>query len=327
MSGSRDAEALALSLGRERIGARVPHPRHDVLVRGLDKIRLGEAARRVGLATTALYDAVEDIGDGVRAVVVKARMHANLAAPGTPTVLPALITADRAEATRRVRELEAVSATPFLQKFVTGRLMAYTVVADHGGRCLAAVQQESDGLWPTRTGSSVRARTVPVEPRLAERVATLMAELGWFGLAQLQFVRPPGGEPRLIDLNGRLYGSLALAVASGPNLPALVAALATGRPRRARWRPCRGCASTGSRATCAAPSPRAGLAGGRGAAVPALRARRGPPDLEQGRSRARPPASRPPAEPGPGQGAILADHGRRGPAPGAAEDPLAVGPR
>jgi predicted ATP-grasp superfamily ATP-dependent carboligase len=33
----------------------------------------------------------------------------------------------------------------------------------------------------------------------------------------------------LIDLNGRFYGSLALAVAAGVNLPALWAALATGR--------------------------------------------------------------------------------------------------
>jgi hypothetical protein len=34
----------------------------------------------------------------------------------------------------------------------------------------------------------------------------------------------------LIDFNGRFYGSMALVLAAGPNLPAIWAALATGRP-------------------------------------------------------------------------------------------------
>src|SRR5206468_440676 len=53
---------------------------------------------------------------------------------------------------------------------------------------------------------------------------------GWHGLAQVQFVVPDDGVPRMIDLNPRFYGSLALAVASGSDFPALWAALATGRP-------------------------------------------------------------------------------------------------
>jgi hypothetical protein len=45
----------------------------------------------------------------------------------------------------------------------------------------------------------------------------------------LQFLVAADGVPRLIDLNGRFYGSLALAVRAGANLPAVWAALATGR--------------------------------------------------------------------------------------------------
>jgi hypothetical protein len=71
---------------------------------------------------------------------------------------------------------------------------------------------------------------MPVDPRLREGVAALLERLGWFGLAQVQFLAPPGGEPRLIDLNGRFYGSLALAVGAGVNLPAIWAAAAQDRP-------------------------------------------------------------------------------------------------
>jgi hypothetical protein len=56
--------------------------------------------------------------------------------------------------------------------------------------------------------------------------------MGWFGLAELQFLAPVDSPPRVIDLNGRFYGSLALAVAAGANLPHTWAALATGRDAR-----------------------------------------------------------------------------------------------
>ncbi|MGY2065858.1 hypothetical protein [Blastococcus sp. SYSU DS0619] len=36
---------------------------------------------------------------------------------------------------------------------------------------------------------------------------------------QLQFLRDRAGTRHLIDLNGRFFGSMALAVAAGPNLP------------------------------------------------------------------------------------------------------------
>ncbi|MFI6989421.1 ATP-grasp domain-containing protein [Nonomuraea wenchangensis] len=92
-------------------------------------------------------------------------------------------------------------------------------------------------LLRDEVGASCRAETVRVDPAISDRAARLLAALGWFGLAQLQFVVPEDGRPRLIDLNGRFYGSMALATAAGANLPAAWAALAVGHdvpPTRAR---------------------------------------------------------------------------------------------
>src|SRR5205823_3805656 len=97
-------------------------------------------------------------------------------------------------------------------------------------RVVARVQQEARTIWPLNAGMSARAETVPVDEVLAAKVAELLQELGWFGLAQLQFVVPEDGGPVLIDFNGRLYGSLALAVAAGVNLPAIWGCVATDRP-------------------------------------------------------------------------------------------------
>jgi predicted ATP-grasp superfamily ATP-dependent carboligase len=138
---------------------------------------------------------------------------------------------------RRVAEIRAVGGDPQVQAFHEGPLVAYAAVAGPDGRVVADAMQAASRIWPPHAGASCRARTVPVDEEVAARAARLFGALGWTGLAELQFVVPPDGVPRLIDLNGRFYGSLALAVAAGANLPATWAALATGRavaPSRAR---------------------------------------------------------------------------------------------
>ena len=80
--------------------------------------------------------------------------------------------------------------------------------------------------------------TIPVTEPIAAAAAKLLSSLGWFGLAELQFIVAADGVPRLIDCNGRFYGSLSLAIAAGANLPAVWAALATGhQASRVRARP------------------------------------------------------------------------------------------
>ena len=61
------------------------------------------------------------------------------------------------------------------------------------------------------------------------RTAAMLAELGYWGLAQVDFVETPSGFT-LLDVNPRFYRCLPLAVACGTNLPALWHAVAVGRP-------------------------------------------------------------------------------------------------
>src|SRR5262249_14703881 len=117
-----------------------------------------------------------------------------------------------------------------LQEVVHGRLMAISTLMDRDGSVIAQEQQRSERIWPPDAGVSARARTVPLDEELARRVAAMLRSIGWYGLAQVQFVVGDDGVPRMIDLNPRFYGSLALAISSGTDFPALWAAMATGRP-------------------------------------------------------------------------------------------------
>jgi predicted ATP-grasp superfamily ATP-dependent carboligase len=226
---SGDAEALAVSAARERITPAVPYPVHDVVLRAFDKLGLADAAAAAGVRTPATVvvpiGATAPQADGP--VVVKERLHAGSVAAAGPRVEAEWVAAN--DVGRQVALVHAAGADALLQEVVHGRLVAHASVTDRDGTMVATVQQEADRIFPAGTGASARARTVPVEPALHAGAGRLLRELGWVGLAQLQFLRPAGGEPVLIDFNGRFYGSLALAVGAGVNLPALWAAVATGR--------------------------------------------------------------------------------------------------
>jgi predicted ATP-grasp superfamily ATP-dependent carboligase len=229
--GGGDAEVLALSALRHRLPVRVPLPPHDVVRRVFDKAALSDAAVAAGLAVPRAYAVGEDRPPGP--VVVKERLHGDPATGAaaqhtTPLVVPP------EEVDRRSAEIQAAGGAPVLQEVVEGELLALVLVVDRDGSVAAAAQQRSARMWPRDAGVSARARSVPVNPDLRERTGRLLAGLGWFGLAQLQFIAPPSGPPRLIDFNGRFFGSLQLSVAAGLDLSGALAALVDGHPMAAQ---------------------------------------------------------------------------------------------
>jgi predicted ATP-grasp superfamily ATP-dependent carboligase len=220
--GAGDGEVLALSAARDELGAIFPYGPHEDVVRAFDKVALSEAAQRVGLAVPQSARSEE------APVVVKPRQTTVHDPAGGPLRLRAEVKETPAEAEARVEYLEAVGADPLVQRYVEGDLVAQVVVTDRDSRVVAAVQQRASSMTPR--GGTARGETEALDPAIAKGVAALLADLNWFGIAQVQFQVPPQGEAVVIDFNGRFYGSMALALAAGLNLPAIWAALATDRP-------------------------------------------------------------------------------------------------
>lgn len=126
------------------------------------------------------------------------------------------------------RELEAQPDEPFLvQPYLEGTLAAICGVAWEGS-LVCGCHQRAQRVWPPRTGSSSFAQTVPRDIRLESAVTRLLELVGWSGVYGVQFIRV-GGRAYAIDLNPRMYGSAALAIAAGHNLPAIWASLLLGR--------------------------------------------------------------------------------------------------
>src|SRR5439155_1622248 len=77
------------------------------------------------------------------------------------------------------------------------------------------------------SGSSLR-RSIPLDPRLREPAARLLSAMAWHGPVMVEFRDDGAGEPCLIEVNGRFWGSLELAIASGVDFPKLWVELLRG---------------------------------------------------------------------------------------------------
>jgi ATP-grasp in the biosynthetic pathway with Ter operon len=227
---SEDAQVLALSARRDEIDAVTPYGPHGGVRAASDKTMIAEAAAAAGLSTPRIWLPEEpEWRTWHGPLVVKARVHPNLERTDAPAHLDPLLVMRIDDALQHVERIRSLGGEPVIQEAVEGVLMAYSAVLDSDGRAAAEAQQRAAVIWPPGQGISVRAVTVAVDADLAERIQVMLRTFQWFGLAEVQMIAPPRGAPSVIDVNGRLYGSIALAIAAGANLPAAWAALATGR--------------------------------------------------------------------------------------------------
>jgi predicted ATP-grasp superfamily ATP-dependent carboligase len=92
------------------------------------------------------------------------------------------------------------------------------------GEPLAAFQHRRLREIPISGGASSFREGVPLEPQMYEHATRLLREIRWTGLAMVEFKVGAQG-PKLMEINGRVWGSLPLAVHSGVDFPALLADL------------------------------------------------------------------------------------------------------
>ncbi len=82
---------------------------------------------------------------------------------------------------------------------------------------------------PPSGGVSVLRESIPVEPVLRDYSVRLLKALGWQGVAMVEFKKDKRtGHYLLMEINGRFWGSLQLAIDSGVNFPSILVKMAKG---------------------------------------------------------------------------------------------------
>jgi ATP-grasp in the biosynthetic pathway with Ter operon len=115
-----------------------------------------------------------------------------------------------------------------LQRYVRGEGHGVEVLASEG-RALAAFQHRRLREVPITGGASSFRESVALDPALLAASTHLLEALKWTGLAMVEFRVGPDG-PSLMEVNGRIWGSLPLAVKAGMDFPARMAELFVDGP-------------------------------------------------------------------------------------------------
>ncbi len=109
-----------------------------------------------------------------------------------------------------------------LQEYETGSGVGIECLAREG-RVLRAFQHRRLAEIPVSGGASAWRESVPLDPELLEYARRLIAALSWTGLIMVEFKL--GKKPWLIEINGRVWGSLPLACLAGVDFPGELAEL------------------------------------------------------------------------------------------------------
>ena len=131
---------------------------------------------------------------------------------------------------RLYRDTEYLASYPSLiQERVVGPGVGVFLLFDHG-EPVADFAHRRLREKPPSGGASVLCESAAVDPRLREFAVRLLQPISWHGVAMVEFKRDHRtGEPFLMEVNGRFWGSLQLAIDAGLDFPHLVSELAQGR--------------------------------------------------------------------------------------------------
>jgi predicted ATP-grasp superfamily ATP-dependent carboligase/thymidylate kinase len=220
-----DETILPLAAARERFEGvsklALPEPR--ALTTSQDKMATAELAATLGipLPRTELVSTVDEAVSAAAElgwpVVLKPRFS-RILRDGRGIERFAVSYAADEGALAKEMGLLAGRCDVLLQEYCAGEAHGVEVLA-HQGRPLAAFQHRRLREVPITGGASSFRESVVLDPLLFSYSSRLLAALEWTGLAMVEFKVGAKG-PRLMELNGRIWGSLPLAVKSGVDFPA-----------------------------------------------------------------------------------------------------------
>jgi len=204
----------------------IPFLPHEELLVGIDKRRTIEAAREadIPMPETLFPDeaSLETVADTLGyPVVVKPRRGSSSTGVSI---------CESFEELERVTERTREEHGPVLfQEFIPngGERGVYTIY-DWSGDLLGLTVQERLRSHPPDGGPSTYRQTVS-DIYLESLANVFLQTIGWKGVAMLEFrVDARTGETKLIELNPRLWGSLALSTFAGVDFPYMLYQLAVG---------------------------------------------------------------------------------------------------
>lgn len=228
-----DASLLSLLPGRACIDARIPFPDIATFRAVCDKGRVLQAARDLGIRVPRqrVIDSQSDQDELVAdlPVVLKPTRSVYTAADGTRAKVGVRWARTPPELRLALASYPPAAYPILAQHAVEGPGIGIFVLL-HDGRLLARFSHRRIREKPPSGGVSVVRQSEPMDDELLEMSVALLRRFGWEGVAMVEYKRDRHtGEHVLMEINGRFWGSLQLAVDAGVDFPRILADATLGK--------------------------------------------------------------------------------------------------
>lgn len=225
---------LPISTNRDAIlnaGGVLVLPPHEVVLRAFDKLETTRLAQSLGVLVpqTVLVETESQAEQAARdfqyPAVLKPRSServcdGRIQATGAPRYAR-----NAGEFYQAWKHVSRRATEVLAQEFIEGSGEGYFALMHHGELRAEFGHRRIRDVRPTGSGSAVRVSTRPRAESRESGLAILHA-LGWHGVGMVEFRVRPDGTPVFMEVNGRFWNSLALAVYAGVDFPALLAYMA-----------------------------------------------------------------------------------------------------
>lgn len=125
-------------------------------------------------------------------------------------------------------EFDYLADNPFLiQEYIEGTGQGFFALYDHGEKKVHFSHRRIREKPPSG-GVSVLSESVEVDPYIKELSVKLLDHYQWHGVAMVEFKVDINGKPYLMEINGRFWGTLQLAIDAGIDFPCYLVCQATG---------------------------------------------------------------------------------------------------
>jgi len=200
-------------------------PSHGAIEFSSDKYRTIKLAESLGMGTprSRLVQSVDELADWAKAefpVVVKDRFSV-LWKNGKAVFGSVSYAYSAAELENKVGERLLAAGDVLIQEFVSGTGVGFSCFVVGGKAFLPFEWQRIREADPRGSASSTR-KSIPLDRELVSQSERLITEMGFEGIAMVEYKKTLDGRLTLMEINGRPWGSIGLPVACGIDYPRYV---------------------------------------------------------------------------------------------------------
>jgi predicted ATP-grasp superfamily ATP-dependent carboligase len=228
-----ESSLLALLPERTALGVTIPFPSDEIFRAVADKNVVLEAAAKLGIATPKQLvlrskSELRAIDPSLLDYPVVLKPSRSVGEQHGQRVSLGVVHVANADPLRPTIEALDDAAFPLLvqQRIVGPGIGVFLLLWDGVVRASFAHRRLREK--PASGGVSVYSESVAADLALLERSRLLLEQLGWSGVAMVEYkLDTKTGVPYLMEVNGRFWGSLQLAIDAGVDFPALLVAAAS----------------------------------------------------------------------------------------------------